>query len=131
MTVGSEGVWQVVWQVQPVRDTSCASGKQRSGRCVRLGGLIALRKTVVVASTREALRVFRLTGGIEGQPESLDSVTFASVGALELRDIEEWLKKEPTLLGEDLLVVASQLASFDKTRDRPDLLALERLCLLD
>jgi RecB family endonuclease NucS len=80
---------------------------------------------VVVASTREALCVFRLTGGIEGQPESLDPVTFASVGALELRHIEEWLKKEPTLLGEDLLVVASQLASFDKTRDRPDLLALD------
>jgi len=35
------------------------------------------------------------------------------------------LKKQPTVLGEDLIVVASQLASFDKTRDRPDLLALD------
>jgi hypothetical protein len=71
------------------------------------------------------LRLFRLVDGIDGQPETVEPVTFASVGALELKHIEEWLKKEPTLLGEDLLVIASQLTGFDKTRDRPDLLALD------
>jgi alkylated DNA nucleotide flippase Atl1 len=78
-----------------------------------------------VATSREALRVFRLVGGIEGHPETVEPATFVSVGALELKHIEEWLKKEPTLLGEDLLLIASQLTGFDKTRDRPDLLALD------
>jgi alkylated DNA nucleotide flippase Atl1 len=79
----------------------------------------------MVAISREALRVFRLEGGIDGHPHTVEPATFARVGALELKHIEQWLKKEPTLLGEDLLVVASQLTGFDKTRDRPDLLALD------
>jgi alkylated DNA nucleotide flippase Atl1 len=78
-----------------------------------------------VPTSGEALRVFRLIGGIDGRPETVEPATFASVGALELKHIEEWLKKEPTLLGEDLLVIASQLTGFDRTRDRPDLLALD------
>ena len=78
-----------------------------------------------MATSGDALRVFRLIGGIDGDPEIVKPETFASVGALELKHIEEWLKKEPALLGEDLLVIASQLTGFDKTRDRPDLLALD------
>src|SRR5438552_19118554 len=76
-------------------------------------------------ASRDALRVFRLSGGVDGQPEAIEPASFSAVGALELQHIEEWLKREPTLLGEDLLDVASQLASFDKTRDRPDLLAVD------
>ncbi len=37
-----------------------------------------------------------------------------------------WLKREPALLGEELRIVASQLSAFDRTRDRPDLLAVDR-----
>jgi alkylated DNA nucleotide flippase Atl1 len=80
---------------------------------------------MTVPSPGEPLRVFRLAGGIEGRPESIDAATFAEVGALELQHVEQWLKKEPSVLGEELLILASQLSGFDKTRDRPDLLALD------
>jgi alkylated DNA nucleotide flippase Atl1 len=43
-----------------------------------------------------------------------------------VQDIERWLKQEPGVVGEDLLIVASQFSGFDKTKDRPDLLALDR-----
>jgi len=78
-----------------------------------------------VPTSGEPLRVFRLAGGIEGRPESIEPATFASVGALELQHVEQWLKKEPSVLGENLLIIASQLTGFDKTRDRPDHLAID------
>jgi len=40
-------------------------------------------------------------------------------------DIEEWIIETPSILGEDLLVVASQYAKFDRTAERPDVLALD------
>ncbi|ELY77810.1 hypothetical protein C487_09508, partial [Natrinema pallidum DSM 3751] len=40
-------------------------------------------------------------------------------------EIEEWVISIPELLNEDLLVVASQYAKFDKTADRPAILALD------
>lgn len=74
----------------------------------------------------ERLGIYRLVGGgVDGHPEKVEPVTFASVGALELQHLEQWLKTEPRLLGEDLLIIASQLTGFDKTRDRPDLLAMD------
>jgi alkylated DNA nucleotide flippase Atl1 len=76
-------------------------------------------------ASKEPLSVFRLVGGIEGSPERVDPEKFSSVGALEVQHLERWLKAEPSLLGEDLLIVASQLTGFDKTRDRPDLLAID------
>jgi alkylated DNA nucleotide flippase Atl1 len=80
---------------------------------------------VSTTSPRQPLTVFRLAGGIEGDPERVVPVTLASVGALEVQHLEKWLKAEPSLLGEELLIVASQLTGFDKTKDRPDLLAVD------
>lgn len=55
----------------------------------------------------------------------LKRTTFSTTDTAE-RDIEEWIISTPEILNEDLLVVASQYAKFDKTRDRPDILALDR-----
>jgi hypothetical protein len=69
---------------------------------------------------------FRLDGGLDGRPERLAAATFSAVGALEVQHIERWLRRNPELLGEEFRVIASQFSGFDGTRDRPDLLALDR-----
>ena len=75
---------------------------------------------------RSSVHLFTLGGEVTGQPTLLSPATFVGLGAKEVQDLERWIKREPQVLGEELLVVASQLASWDKTKDRPDLLALDR-----
>jgi hypothetical protein len=57
------------------------------------------RETCVVPTSREPLALYRLAGGIDGSPEKVDPVSLASVGALELQHVEQWLKKEPRVHG--------------------------------
>jgi hypothetical protein len=45
---------------------------------------------------------------------------------LERRDLQEWIIENPSLLNEDLLVVTSEYDGFERTRDRLDVLALDR-----
>ena len=52
-------------------------------------------------------------------------MSFADVGALEVQHIERWIAAKPELLGERLLVMTTQFAGFDRTRDRSDILALD------
>jgi hypothetical protein len=56
--------------------------------------------------------------------EALDPTSFEALDKTE-SDIEEWIIETPAILGEDLLVVASQYAQFDRTTERPDVLALD------
>ncbi|WP_434531932.1 DUF91 domain-containing protein (plasmid) [Haloarcula sp. NS06] len=53
------------------------------------------------------------------EPTSFDSLKLTEA------EIEEWIVETPSILGEDLLVVASQYAKFDRTAERPDVLALD------
>jgi alkylated DNA nucleotide flippase Atl1 len=53
-------------------------------------------------------------------------VSFSGVGALELQDIERWIREHPLVLGEDLKVVTHQFASFERSKDRLDVLAIDR-----
>ncbi|WP_135851110.1 PDDEXK family nuclease [Halorussus salinus] len=55
---------------------------------------------------------------------ALDPTSFDSLDLTEA-DIEEWIIETPSILGEDLLVVASQYAKFDRAAERPDVLALD------
>lgn len=79
-----------------------------------------------MAHEKRTARLFSLGPNIEGVPKLVEPATFAGLGAKELQHLEEWLKKEPALLGEEVLVIAAQLSSWDKTKDRPDLLCLDR-----
>lgn len=60
----------------------------------------------------------------EDSVEALEATSFDALDVGE-QDIEEWIIRTPSLLGEELLVVASQYAKFDKTAERPDILALD------
>jgi alkylated DNA nucleotide flippase Atl1 len=79
-----------------------------------------------MAGPRHSVQLFGLGQSIAGTPTPIPPASFQTLDAKEVQDIERWLKANPALLGEDLLIVASQLTGFDKTKDRPDLLALDR-----
>src|SRR5438105_3907093 len=75
---------------------------------------------------RPASLLFRLpTGSLTGAPEPLAPGSFEDFGLLEVSHIERWIEKRPDVLGEPLLVITTEFAGFDKTKERLDLLALD------
>ncbi len=57
---------------------------------------------------------------------SREETDFRSHEILERKDIEKWVIESPELLGEDLLIITTEYDKFDKTKERLDLLALDR-----
>lgn len=56
-------------------------------------------------------------------------LTRRSFGELNLRErehLQEWLVHQPDALGEDLLIIQKEFDGFDETRERLDLLALDK-----
>lgn len=51
---------------------------------------------------------------------------FSSHHLLERRDLEKWLEKDPEILGEELLIITSEYDQFVYTKERLDLLAVDR-----
>ena len=58
--------------------------------------------------------------------EPVTEVDFSEAGFQERRDIQEWVAEHPRILGEDLLIVAKEYSGFDRTRERPDLVAVDK-----
>lgn len=51
---------------------------------------------------------------------------FGDLGFREKEHLQEWLANCPTALGEDLLIIQKEFDGFDETRERLDLLALDK-----
>jgi len=51
---------------------------------------------------------------------------FRSHGLLERHDLAKWVEQNPTILGEELLIISSEYDRFDKTHERLDLLGLDK-----
>jgi len=51
---------------------------------------------------------------------------FSELGFHEREHLQEWLANEPSALGEELLVIQKEFDGFDDTRERLDLLALDK-----
>lgn len=75
---------------------------------------------------QQSHRLFALGSSIDGAPASVRPGSLRDLGALEVRDLERWVIATPDLLGEELLIVTSQLAEVEHFRDRLDVLALDR-----
>ena len=56
----------------------------------------------------------------------LSEKRFSELGFKEREHLQEWLAKAPTALGEELLIIQKEFDGFDDTRERLDLLALDR-----
>ncbi len=53
-------------------------------------------------------------------------VEFSSIGVKERYDIQEWVEGYPQILGEELLIFGKELSFFSDTRERPDLIAIDK-----
>ena len=69
-------------------------------------------------------QLFRVTRG-SSDSVKVSEVNFAELGLQEQRDIENWVAANPSILAEDLLIVGRQFRGFDRTRETPDLLAVD------
>ena len=59
------------------------------------------------------------------ESQQTQEVDFSELGFYERYDIQEWIAANPSILGEELLIVTKEFSEFDKTNERLDLLALD------
>ena len=70
-------------------------------------------------------QIFRIDPNSQ-KSEALKEVEFAKLGLKERADIQQWVSDNPGILGDDLLVIGEEFSDFEGTRERPDLLAVDR-----
>ena len=58
--------------------------------------------------------------------DEIKAVSFSEAGLKERQNLQEWIAKNPMCLGEELLIIQKEFAGFDDTRERLDLLALDK-----
>ena len=58
--------------------------------------------------------------------QPLEQKSFSSLGFRERVHLQEWIAKQPGVLGEDLLIIQKEFRGFDETQERLDLLALDK-----
>jgi len=58
--------------------------------------------------------------------QAVKEIDFSEFNFKERHDIQEWVESTPEILGEELLIIAKELNYFDSTRERPDLIALDK-----
>ncbi len=59
------------------------------------------------------------------QSDRIKEVEFAQLGLRERQDIQEWVAANPSILGDDLLIIGKEFSGFDRTSERLDLLAVD------
>lgn len=59
--------------------------------------------------------------------QGIKEIDFSDHNFLERYDIQEWVEATPDILGEKLLIIAKEKTYFDNTRERPDLIAIDKL----
>lgn len=57
----------------------------------------------------------------------LKQVSFSELGFSERNHLQEWLANQPDALGEELLIIQKEFDGFDDTKERLDLLAIDKL----
>lgn len=58
--------------------------------------------------------------------EICEKTDFRSHVILERQHIEKWIEKNPDILGEELMILTNEYDRFDKTKERLDLLAIDK-----
>ncbi len=56
----------------------------------------------------------------------IQSKSFSELGFTERAHLQEWLANQPDAFGEELLIIQKEFDGFDETRERLDLLALDK-----
>ena len=58
--------------------------------------------------------------------ETMASRSFSELGFKERHNLQEWIAKVPSCLGEELLIIQKEFAGFSDTSERLDLLAIDK-----
>lgn len=58
--------------------------------------------------------------------QRLEKKSFSGLGFREREHLQEWIAKQPDVLGEDLLIIQKEFSGFNDTQERLDLLALDK-----
>ena len=69
--------------------------------------------------------IFAVSGDLS-KIEKIQPGSFVDLQVWERRHIQEWVREHPEILGEDLLIVSTEFDRFQGSRDRLDLLAVDR-----
>jgi hypothetical protein len=56
----------------------------------------------------------------------LEPTTFAEAGIRERSDLQRWIVKNPSTLGEELFIITTEFTRFDNSNRRVDILALDK-----
>ena len=59
------------------------------------------------------------------ESDKIKEADFTDLGWKERKHIQEWVANNPEILGGDLLIISKEFTGFDKTNERPDLLAVD------
>lgn len=57
---------------------------------------------------------------------AIERKSFASLSYSERKHLQEWIASSPECLGEELLIIEKEFDGFDETRERLDLLAIDK-----
>ena len=64
------------------------------------------------------------------ESKAMNEVDFAQLGLRERQNIQEWIAANPSILGDDLLIISKEFSGFDRTAERLDLLAVDKAARL-
>lgn len=64
---------------------------------------------------------------LKNEIEAVENTSFGSLKFREREHLQEWIAKNPNCLGEELLIIQKEFDGFEDTRERLDLLALDKL----
>jgi len=60
------------------------------------------------------------------EAKAIQKKTFSELGFTERKNLQEWICKNPNILGEGLLIIQKEFDGFSDTNERLDLLALDK-----
>jgi hypothetical protein len=69
--------------------------------------------------------IFSISAALD-KADKISPASFVGLNIWERKHIEEWIRVNPEILGEDLLILAMEFDRFVNSSDRLDLLALDR-----
>lgn len=58
--------------------------------------------------------------------DKIKEISFKECGLSERKDLQEWIANNPTILGEELLIIQKEFDGFSDTNERLDLLAIDK-----
>ena len=67
-----------------------------------------------------------VVNNVDKTASKIKEISFKDIGLKERSDLQEWIANNPIILGEDLLIIQKEFDGFNDTKERLDLLALDK-----